>query len=81
MQSARNQPPQTIKPAVVDHDNDDKDLCIPVSKTHKEKVLEKIPRQKTNRSLDATFLTATDDGVIMTKPDGLSPLQRYISKL
>ena len=73
-------PPQTFEPAVVDDDNDDKDLRIPVSKTQK-KVLEKIPCQKTNRSLDATFLTAADDDVITTKPDGLSPLQRYISKL
>ena len=61
-------PPQTFEPAVVNDDNDDKDLRIPVSKTQK-KVLEKIPCQKTNRSLDATFLTAADDDVITTKPD------------
>ena len=74
-------PPQTFEPAVVDDDKDDEDLRIPVSKTHKEKVLEKIPCQKRNRSLDATFLTAADDDVITTKLDGLSPLQRCISKL
>ena len=74
-------PPQTFEAAVVDDDNDDTDLCIPVSKTHKEKVFGKITCQKTNRSLDATFLTAAEDDVITTKPDRLSPLQRYISKL